>query len=37
MVFDPTVPDYNNSQFPQEDWRYTPYNGAKEPKSKDYP
>jgi hypothetical protein len=30
MVFDPTVPDFDDTQFPREDWRYTPYNDSKE-------
>ena len=25
MVFDPSVPDFDESLFPKEDWRYTPY------------
>ena len=37
MLFDPSVPDFDDDQFPPQDWRYTPYNGAKESKSKQYP
>ena len=30
MVFDPTPPSFDQGQFVQQDWRYTPYGNAKE-------
>ena len=30
MVFDPTIPVFDESQFQKQDWRYTPYSGARE-------
>ena len=30
MVFDPTVPDIDKSQFPRQEWGHTPYAGMKE-------
>ena len=30
MVFDPTVPDFDESLFQRQDWRYTPYSTAEE-------
>ena len=30
MVFDPTVPDFDENSFPKEDWTYTPYTREKE-------
>ena len=30
MVFNPMVPDFDETLFPQEDWRYTPYFRSKE-------
>ena len=30
MVFDPTLPDFDENLFPKQDWRHTPYSHAKE-------
>ena len=30
MVFDPTVPDIDKSQFPRQEWGHTPYSGMRE-------